>query len=245
MSERVALVTGGSRGIGRATALALAERGFEVAVNYRARAEEAKATLEKIHRSGGEGILVQADVGHPGEVDAMFGHVEDALGRVDVLVNNAGVRADALGVRMTFDQWRSVMDAGLTGAFACSRRGLRGMIGQGWGRVVNVASVAALRGSPGQANYSAAKAGLIGLTRALAREVARKNVTVNAVAPGLIDTELTSSLTAAQRQRLLAEIPMGRAGTAEEVAQLVAFLCSNEAAYITGAVVVADGGMTA
>lgn len=245
MPERVALVTGGSRGIGRATCLALAERGFAVAVNYRSHAGEAKTTLERIERSGGEGVVVEADVCRADEVEAMFAHVEAAFGHVGVLVNNAGIRADTLGLRMSPEQWHEVIATNLTGAFTCTRRALRSMVREGWGRVVNVASVAALRGSPGQANYSAAKAGLIGLTRSLAREVARKNVTINAIAPGLIDTDLTGSLSADQRQGLIDQIPMGRAGTADEVAQIAAFLCSEEAAYITGAVVVADGGMTA
>ena len=245
MPERTALVTGGSRGIGRAISLALASRGFAVAVNYRTHPDEAKETLQQIERSGGEGIVVEADVRDAGEVEAMFARVEDACGHVAVLVNNAGVRTDALGARMTLAQWSDVVDTNLTGAFVCTRRALRAMIRERWGRVVNVASVAAVRGSPGQANYSAAKAGMVGLTRTLAREVARKNVTINAIAPGLIQTDLTDSLSADQRQRLLDEIPMGRAGRADEIAELAAFLSSDEAAYITGAVVVADGGMTA
>lgn len=245
MPERVALVTGGSRGIGRATSLALARRGFAVAVNYRTDAEEAKETLRAIEMIGAEGMVVEADVRDSDEVETMFARVEDSLGHLGVLVNNAGVRADALGARMSLDQWRSVLDTNLTGAFVCTKRALRAMVRERWGRIVNVASVAAMRGSPGQANYSAAKAGLIGLTRSLAREVARKNVTVNAVAPGLIHTDLTGSLTPEQRERLIDQIPMGRAGTAEEIAEVVAFLTSEEAAYITGAVVVADGGMTA
>lgn len=245
MPERTALVTGGSRGIGRATSLALARRGFAVAVNYRTQPEEAKETLQQIERSGGEAIVVEADVRVADQVEEMFARVEGALGHVEVLVNNAGVRADTLGIRMTPDQWCAVLDTNLTGAFLCTKRALRSMIRARWGRVVNIASVAALRGSPGQANYSAAKAGLVGLTRSLAREVAPKNVTVNAIAPGLIQTDLTDSLSAAQRQHLVEQIPLGRAGTAEEIAEVAAFLSSDEAAYITGAVVVADGGMTA
>jgi len=245
MPERVALVTGGSRGIGRAACVELARGGFEVAINYRSDAEAAKETLDLVEEAGAEGIVVQGDVSRLEEVEAMFGHVEDALGAVGVLVNNAGVRADTLGARMSDQAWAEVLDTNLTGAFACCRRALRSMIRHRWGRIVNVASVAALRGSPGQANYSAAKAGLVGLTRSLAREVARTNVTINAIAPGLIDTDLTISLTPQQRQQLVAEIPMGRAGTPEEIAHLIAFLCSDQASYITGAVLVADGGMTA
>jgi len=245
MPERVALVTGGSRGIGRAACAELARGGWAVAINYRSDAEAAKETLELVEDAGAEGIVVQGDVSRPDQVEAMFSHVEDALGAVGVLVNNAGVRADTLGARMSDEAWAEVLDTNLTGAFACCRRALRSMIRQRGGRIVNVASVAALRGSPGQANYSAAKAGLVGLTRSLAREVARTNVTVNAIAPGLIDTDLTISLTPQQRQQLVAEIPMGRAGTPEEIAHLIGFLCSDQASYITGAVLVADGGMTA
>lgn len=245
MSERVALVTGGSRGIGRATCVELARRGVPVAINYRSSIEEAKLTLGQVEAAGAEGIVVEADISRQDEIDAMFEHVEEALGRVGILVNNAGLRSDSLGVRMNDDAWMGVLDTDLTAAFRCSRRALRSMIRQGWGRIVNISSVAGLRGSPGQANYSAAKAGLIGLTRSLAREVARKNVTINAIAPGLIDTDLIASLSAAQRQQLIDGIPMGRAGTPEEIAHLVSFLCSQDASYITGAVLVADGGMTA
>jgi 3-oxoacyl-[acyl-carrier protein] reductase len=245
LSDRVALVTGGSRGIGRTTCVALARRGLPVAVNYRDRIDSAKETLSLIEEAGGEGIVVEADVTDRAAIESMFEQVEDALGPIGVLVNNAGVRKDTLGVRMSDDMWDDVLATNLSGAFACSRRALRTMIRERWGRIVNVSSVAGVHGSVGQSNYSAAKAGLIGLTRTLAREVARKNITVNAVAPGLVDTDLTNTLSEARRQELIAEIPMGRAGTSEEVAQLIAFLCSDDAAYVTGTVVVADGGMTA
>jgi 3-oxoacyl-[acyl-carrier protein] reductase len=244
MSEQVALVTGGSRGIGRAICLALA-RTHIVAVNHRESLEAAKETLASIHDAGGEGILVQADAGDSAQVEAMFAEVEDALGPVSVLVNNAGIRRDGLTMRMTDSDWDEVLRVNLFGAFACTRRALRSMIRAGNGRIVNVASVGGIQGSPGQANYCAAKAGLIGLTKAVAREVARKNVTVNAVAPGLIETELTTSLTAARYTELVDSIPAARAGQPEEVAALVAFLCSDQAAYLNGAILVADGAMTA
>jgi 3-oxoacyl-[acyl-carrier protein] reductase len=245
LTDRIALVTGGSRGIGRATCVALARRGFLVAVNYRTGIDAAKETLSLIEESGGEGIVIEADVTDRAAIESMFEQVEDALGPVGVLVNNAGVRKDTLGVRMSDDMWDEVLATNLTGAFTCSRRALRTMIRERWGRMVNVSSVAGVHGSVGQGNYSAAKAGLVGLTRTLAREVARKNITVNAVAPGLVDTDLTSTLSETRRQELIAEIPMGRAGTSEEIAQLIAFLCSDDASYVTGTVVVADGGMTA
>lgn len=245
MSSRIALVTGGSRGIGRATCVALARRGAAVAVNYRSDAEAAKETLALIERAGGEGIVVEGDVRDPAAIDVMFGRIEDALGPVGILVNNAGLRRDGLGLRITDGMWDEVIQTNLSGAFGCARRALRTMVRSRWGRIVNVASVAGLHGSIGQTNYAAAKAGLIGMTRTLAREVGRKDVTVNAVAPGLVDTDLTSGLPGRRRDELIAEIPAGRAGTTEEIAEVIAFLCSEEAAYINGAVVVADGGMTA
>ena len=239
-----ALVTGASRGIGRAVALALAAR-HPVAVNYRTRADEAKETLRLLEAGGGEGIAVQADVRDVSAVDAMFAEVEEALGPVGVLVNNAGCRSDALAARLGDDAWREVIDTNLGGTFSCSRRALRPMLRAGWGRIVNVSSVAGIRGNPGQANYSAAKAGVIGLTKSLAREVARKGITVNAVAPGLVETELVATLDDAQRGALLEIIPAGRAGTPEEVAAAVVFLCSPEAAYVNGSILTVDGGMTA
>lgn len=243
MSE-VALVTGASRGIGRAIAVALAPHG-PVAINYRSRADEAKETLRLVEAAGGEGIAVAADVSDGAAVEAMFAEVEDALGPVAVLVNNAGRRSDGLAARLTDDAWRDVLETNLWGTFACSRRALRPMLRAGWGRIVNVASVAGLKGNAGQANYCASKAGVIGLTRSLAREVGRKGVTVNAVAPGLVETELVEELGAAQREALLAAVPAARTGTPQEVAAAVAFLCSHDAAYVNGSVLTVDGGMTA
>ena len=244
MPEPVALVTGGSRGIGRAVCLELA-RSHAVAVNYRADADAAKETQSLIEQAGGEAIVVQGDVSDASSVEEVYRTTEEALGSISVLVNNAGIRRDNLAARMSDADWGEVLATDLSGAFMCARRALRSMIAGRYGRIVNVSSVAGVRGSAGQANYCAAKAGLIGLTRSLAREVAKKMITVNAVAPGLVETELTSSLDEERYAQLVDAIPAGRAAAPEEVAALIGFLCSPQASYVNGAVVVADGGMTA
>jgi 3-oxoacyl-[acyl-carrier protein] reductase len=243
--ESTALVTGASRGIGRAISVALARSGHAVVINYASNADEAKETLRLVEAEGAEGVCVQADVGDTDEVDRCFKDVEDSLGPVSVLVNNAGIRADGLAMTMKDDAWDSVIRTNLFGTFACSRRALRGMLRARGGRIVNVSSIAGINGSPGQINYAAAKAGVIGLTKTLAREVAGKNITVNAVVPGLIETDLTTVLNEKQWDTLVAQIPQGRAGTPTEVASVVAYLCSKEAAYVTGSLFVVDGGATA
>ena len=245
MSEQAALVTGASRGIGRAVALALATEGRPIAINYRSGADEAKETLAMVEERGGRGICVQADVTDSEQIDRCFSEVEAELGAVTVLVNNAGVRADGLALSMTDEMWDRVIRTNLFGTFACSRRALRGMLRTRWGRIVNVSSIAGMQGSPGQANYSAAKAGVIGFTRTLAREVAAKNITVNAVAPGLVTTELTETLGEKRLAEITSHVPQGRPGTPEEVAGAVRWLCGVEAGYMTGSVVTLDGGMTA
>lgn len=245
LAGRVALVTGASRGIGRAVALELARAGDRVAVNYRARDHEAKETVRLIEDAGGAAISVQADVSNSDEVATCFGAIEEALGPVTVLVNNAGLRRDGLAISMGDPAWDEVVATCLSGTFYCSRAALRSMLGARYGRIVNLASVAGIRGSVGQANYAAAKAGVVGLTKTLAREVAAKNITVNAVAPGLIDTDLTADLDSNQREALIAQIPAKRAGSAHEVAALVAWLCSDAASYVTGSVICTDGGMSA
>jgi 3-oxoacyl-[acyl-carrier protein] reductase len=245
VAERAALVTGASRGIGRAVCVALARSGHAVAVNYRSREDEAKETVELVEDAGADAFMVQADVSDPGDVDRMFDETEEALGPVAVLVNNAGTRRDGLALRMSDETWQDVIQTNLYGTFACCRRALRPMLRARWGRIVNISSIAGVRGSPGQINYSAAKAGVIGLTKTLAKEVAEKGITVNAVAPGLVATELTTHLPAKRFDALVEATPMRRPGTPQEIAATVAWLCSEEAAYVTGGVHMTDGGLTA
>ncbi|MBI4896909.1 MAG: beta-ketoacyl-ACP reductase [Actinobacteria bacterium] len=240
---RVALVTGASRGIGRAIAQQLAHDGYDVAVTYSSDADGAAETAKLIEasRSGARSLALQADVCNVEAVDGAFTEIAEKLGPVAVLVNNAGVRHDNLAVRMSDEDWNATIDANLTGAFNCSRAALRGMMRERWGRIVMVSSVSGMHGNPGQAAYGASKAGLIGLARTLAKEYARKKITVNCVAPGPVATAMTEGLV----DKLIEDVPAGRAGTPEEVAAAVGFLASEEAAYITGAVLPVDGGMTA
>ncbi|HEX2040122.1 MAG TPA: 3-oxoacyl-[acyl-carrier-protein] reductase [Acidimicrobiales bacterium] len=239
----VAFVTGGSRGIGRATALALAEAGHVVAVGWSRDEQGAGKTAAEIEERGGRAAPVQVDVADPGSVDAAFSAVEADLGPVGVLVNNAGVTHDGLLLRMPDQQWQEVLRTNLDGAFHAIRRALPGMVRARTGRIVNVGSVAGLLGSAGQANYAAAKAGLVGLTRSVARELASRGVTCNVVAPGPIATAMLDALPEARVEDLARQVPVGRLGTPEEVAAVIAFLCSDAAAYVTGAVVPVDGGL--
>lgn len=234
-----ALVTGASKGIGRACAVALAAGGHRVAVGYASDSEGGAKTAAEVG-----GIAVHIDVTDPEGVDVAFSEVEAALGPVTVLVNNAGVTADGLVMRMADDQWSSVLRTNLDGAFHCTRRALPKMVRARAGRIVNVGSVAGILGNAGQANYAAAKAGLAGLTRAVAREVASRSITCNLVAPGPIATAMTDALPAERRADLARTVPLGRMGTPEDVAAIVAFLCSDAASYVTGAVVPVDGGLS-
>jgi 3-oxoacyl-[acyl-carrier protein] reductase len=237
-TARVALVTGGSRGIGRACAVALADAGHRVAVGYASGQDGA----EKVAADIG-GLAVHIDVTDRESVAAAFATVEAALGPVHVLVNNAGVTGDGLALRMGEDQWRRVLSTNLDGAFTVTTRALPSMVKARFGRIVNIGSVAGLAGSPGQINYAAAKAGLVGLSRSLAREVGSRGITCNVVAPGPIATDMTAALSDERRAELVGQVPAARMGTPEEVAAVVAFLCSDVAGYVTGAVVPVDGGL--
>jgi 3-oxoacyl-[acyl-carrier protein] reductase len=243
MAGRVAVVTGASRGIGRACAVALAAEGHRVGVLYAHDDDGAAETCALVEKEGGEAVSVKADVTDSGAVDAAFDEVEAAFGRVEILVANAGINRDGLFLRMGDDQWGEVLRTDLDGAFHAVRRAARGMVRARYGRIVSVSSVVALSGSPGQANYAAAKAGLVGLTRAVARELASRGITANVVAPGPISTSMTDALSEERRQEMTTQVPLARFGTAEEVAAVVAFLCSDAAGYVTGAVVPVDGGL--
>ncbi len=243
MPASVALVTGASRGIGRACALELAKEGFHVAVNYRQGAAQANTVVDEIAGAGGRAFALQGDVAVPGEADRLVQEVIEKFGRIDVLVNNAGITRDTLVLRMSDEDFGAVLETNLAGAFRLIRAALKPMLKQRYGRIINISSISGMVGNPGQANYSAAKAGMLGLTRAVAKEVASRNITVNAVAPGLIDTDMSSDIKG--REALTASIPLGRAGTPEEVAAAVAFLARPEAAYITGVTLPVDGGLTA
>jgi 3-oxoacyl-[acyl-carrier protein] reductase len=241
-SEGCALVTGASRGIGAATAKALAADGWAVGVGYRSGADVAQAVVSEIESAGGTAVALQGDITDPQAPDALFGALEEAYGRpVLCLVNNAGVTDDDLTPSLSDEAWQTVIDTDLTAAFRLTRRALRPMMRARGGRIVNVASVVGLRANPGQPNYAAAKAGLLALTRNAAVEVARRGITINAVAPGWIDTEMTEGVD----QALLERVPARRAGTAEEVAACVRFLTSDQAGYVTGAVLSVDGGLAA
>lgn len=243
MAKR-ALVTGGSRGIGRAVCLALAARGMRVAVNYAGNAAAAEEVVQACLQQGApDAFAVQADVSDAEQVRALVAAVSERWGGVDVLVNNAGITRDGLLMRMSEQDFDAVLATNLKGAFACMQAVMRPMMKQRWGRIVNLSSVVGLRGNLGQANYAASKAGLIGMSKSAAKELASRGITVNCVAPGFIETDMTAVLPESVRTALLGQIPLARLGAAEEVAAAVAFLASPEAAYITGQVLCVDGGM--
>jgi 3-oxoacyl-[acyl-carrier protein] reductase len=242
LKDKVALVTGASQGIGRATSLALAESGARVVVAAR-NAEKLASLVEEIKKAGGESVAVPIDVADAGQVKSGFQQALQHFGRLDILVNNAAITRDTLALRMRLDDWDAVLRTNLTGAHLCIQQALGAMLKQRSGRIINVTSVVAQTGNAGQANYVASKAGLIGLTRAIAVEVASRSITVNAVAPGFIETPMTDPLSAELKEKMKSMIPLGRFGKDREIAATVAFLASDEAAYITGQVFDVNGGM--
>ena len=243
LAGRVSLVTGASRGLGRAIALKLATLGSKVAINYLASGEEASNVAKEIESGGGEAMLVRANVADAKAVKAMTRDIVERWGKIDILVNNAGIVRDNLLPRMPDEAWDEVINTNLRGAYLCTKFALRSMMDQFWGRIINISSLAGLVGNSGQANYSAAKGGLIAFTKSVAREVGSRNITANAIAPGFITTEMTDKLPQETKDAILSRIPLNRFGTPDDVAELVAFLASEQAGYITAQVICIDGGV--
>ncbi len=243
LKGKVAAVTGGSRGIGRAVCEKLASLGADIAFSYAGNEAAARETEAALAALGVRVLSMRADVGDSGAVDAFFEKIMESFGRIDILVNNAGITRDNLALRMKEEDFDRVLDTNLTGAFLCCKAVMRPMMKQRSGRIINLASVVALRGNAGQANYCASKAGIIGMTKALARELGGRGITVNALAPGFIETDMTAKLPEEAKQAMVASVPLARAGRPEDVAEAAAFLAGDGAAYITGQVLRVDGGM--
>lgn len=244
LDGRIAVITGSSRGIGRAVALTLAKKGAAVVINYASNSHAAQEVAEAVKASGGRSLICRADVAQPDQADALVKDAVAEFGRIDILVNNAGITRDALLLRMKDEDWDAVLATNLKGAFNCTRAVSRGMVKNRYGRIINISSVVGVTGNIGQVNYCSAKAGLIGLTKASAKELGSRNITVNAVAPGFITTEMTAVLPEEIKIKMLGQVPLNRFGGPEEVAELVAFLASDAAGYITGQTIVIDGGMS-
>ncbi|MFC1523510.1 3-oxoacyl-[acyl-carrier-protein] reductase [Thermodesulfobacteriota bacterium] len=243
LAGKIAVVTGGSRGIGKAVSLRLADMGAHVIVNYVSRPDAADETVRTIQAAGGNGESMQFNVADPAQVQEAFKKILADHGRVDILINNAGITRDRLMLKMNEDDWDSVLDTNLKGAFSCIKAVYRPMMKQRSGRIVNITSVIGFAGNAGQVNYAAAKAGMMGLTKSVSRELASRGVTVNGVAPGYIDTDMTSDLPEAVKEKILAEVPLGVLGRSEDIAGAVAFLVSDDALYITGQCIHVNGGM--
>ena len=240
---RVSLVTGGSRGIGKAISLQFANQGLRVAVNYISNRAAADEVVKLIKDAGSSAVAVQGDVTQRADVERIFAETTEALGPVEILVNNAGIISDSLLMRMSDEDWDSVIDLDLRSVFLCTREAIRTMVRSRWGRVINIGSVVGLRGNAGQSNYAAAKAGMVGFTQSIAKEVASRNITVNCVAPGYVETDIVEDLPQGLKQSIMDRVPVGRFGFPEEVAGMVGFLASDAASYITGQAIAVDGGL--
>lgn len=243
LEGKIALVTGASRGIGRAIARTLAGYGADVAVNYCGSREKAQEVADEITAIGRRAMIVQADISSQEECERMFKEVADQLGVPDILVNNAGITRDNLAMRMSEEEFDQVLDTNLKGTFFCMKLAAKQMLRKRYGRIISLSSIVGLHGNAGQINYSAAKAGVVGMTKSLAKELASRGITVNAVAPGYVETDMTAVLTDAQKAAMMTQIPLGRIGQPQDIAEAVAFLASDKAAYITGQVISVDGGM--
>lgn len=243
LEGKVSLVTGSSRGLGKAIALKLAAMGSKVAVNYAASDEKAKTVVKEIEAKGGEAILIKANISEPDAVKALTREIVDKWSKIDILVNNAGITKDNLILRMSDSAWDDVINTNLRGAYLCSKFALRTMMDQPWGRIINISSLAGLVGNVGQTNYSAAKGGLIAFTKSLAREVGSRNITVNAIAPGFIVSDMTDKLPQDWKDDILSRIALNRFGTPQDIAELAGFLASERSGYITGQVICVDGGV--